>query len=64
MPKYTFQILEEQPIGTILTTLQATDVDSNIDEYHLAPNEYFKINNSTGSLLFIYFGIIYNTIMN
>lgn len=54
MPKYTFQILEEQPIGTILTTLQASDIDSNIDEYHLVPNEYFKINNSTGIIDDIY----------
>lgn len=48
LPKLTFQILEEQPIGTILTTLQATDADSSIDEYRLEPNEYFTINNSTG----------------
>lgn len=47
-PRLSYQILEEQPIGTILTTLQATDKDSNIDEYRLEPNDYFDINNITG----------------
>lgn len=46
----SYQILEEQPIGTILTALQATDTDSNIDEYRLEPNNYFEINNMTGEL--------------
>lgn len=40
--------MEEQPIGTKLTTLQATDADSNIEEYHLSDNDYFTINNLTG----------------
>jgi hypothetical protein len=39
---------EEQPIGTILTTLQATDADSTISEYKINDNKYFEINNITG----------------
>jgi Cadherin domain len=39
---------EEQPIGTILTTLQATDADSTISEYKIDENPYFDINNITG----------------
>lgn len=52
-PTYKFELLEEQPINTILTTLHATDVDSTISEYKLIDgddngNEYFEINNITG----------------
>lgn len=47
-PKLHFQVLEEQQIGTILTKLQATDADSNIDEYKLEPNDYFQVNPTTG----------------
>lgn len=43
-PTYNFVIREEQPIGTVLTTLQATDEDSSIAEFLLkSPNEYFEI---------------------
>lgn len=48
MPKLTFQMLEEQPIDTKLTTLQATDADSNIEAFSLSPNDYFDVNNLTG----------------
>ena len=41
-------MLEEQPIGTKLTQLQATDSDSNIEAYHLSTNDYLEINNLTG----------------
>lgn len=47
-PKLHFQMLEEQPVGSVLTTLQATDADSNIAEYTLAPNDYFEINAVSG----------------
>lgn len=48
-PKYYFKIREEQPIGTILTTLQATDNDSSIAEFKLeTPNEFFEIEPLTG----------------
>lgn len=47
-PTLNYQVLEEQPIGTILTKLQATDADSNIDQYRLEPNDYFEINAATG----------------
>lgn len=49
-PKLHYSILEEQPVGTVLTQLQATDADSNIAEYKLEPNDYFEINNITGLL--------------
>lgn len=41
-------MLEEQPIGTKLTQLQAHDVDSNIEAYQLSTNDYLEINNLTG----------------
>lgn len=44
-----FQMFEEQPIGTKLTQLQATDVDSNIEAYQLSTNDYLEINNLTGT---------------
>lgn len=48
-PKYYFKIREEQPIGTVLTTLQATDKDSSIAEFKLeTPNEFFEIEPLTG----------------
>lgn len=47
-------MLEEQQIGTILTKLQATDADSNIDEYKLEPNDYFEINPTTGEISLFY----------
>lgn len=48
MQRLNFQMLEEQPIGTKLTTLQATDADSNIEAYRLSSNDYFDVNNLTG----------------
>lgn len=47
-PRYRFQVLEEQPIGTILTTMQATDADSTVAEYRMTDNSHFEINNTTG----------------
>ncbi|XP_058058428.1 cadherin-87A [Anopheles bellator] len=47
-PYYHFQVVEEQPIGTILTTMQATDADSTIAEYRMTDNGFFEINNTTG----------------
>ncbi|KAL9694351.1 hypothetical protein quinque_013636 [Culex quinquefasciatus] len=47
-PRYRFQEMEEEPIGTILTTLQATDADSTVAEYRMTDNSYFEINNTTG----------------
>lgn len=49
-PRLSYHILEEQPIGTILTTLTAHDADSAIDAFHLEPNAYFDINNATGTI--------------
>lgn len=40
--------MEEQQIGTILTKLQATDADSNIDQYKLETNDYFQVNPTNG----------------
>ncbi|PNF35261.1 hypothetical protein B7P43_G04794, partial [Cryptotermes secundus] len=48
-PRYMLDILEEQPIGTIVDTFVASDVDSNIAAYAIDPaSEYFEINNVTG----------------
>ncbi|XP_075145328.1 cadherin 87A [Haematobia irritans] len=47
-PIIKVQMVEEQPIGTILTTLQAYDEDSTIGEYDISENEYFEINKTTG----------------
>lgn len=41
-------MIEEQPIGSVLTTLQAYDEDSTIGEYSISPNAYFTINKTTG----------------
>ncbi len=51
-PIYKFELLEEQPINTTLTTLHATDVDSTISVYKIIGdddngNKYFQINNIT-----------------
>lgn len=40
--------MEEQPIGTTLITLQASDEDSTIGEFGISNNEYFEINKTTG----------------
>lgn len=48
-PNYILNILEEQPVGTIVATYTATDVDSNIVEYVIdPPSDYFEIDNTTG----------------
>ncbi|XP_070137828.1 cadherin-87A [Drosophila bipectinata] len=47
-PQIKLQIVEEQPIGTVLTTLQATDEDSSIGEFNISENDYFAINQTTG----------------
>lgn len=49
-PKYYFKIREEQAVGTVLTTLQATDKDSPIAEFKLEQpaNEFFEIEPLTG----------------
>lgn len=41
-------MLEEQPIGSVLTQLAASDADSAIDAYALQANDYFAIDNQTG----------------
>ncbi|XP_036327722.1 cadherin-87A [Rhagoletis pomonella] len=47
-PVIKLQMAEEQPIGSVLTTLQAYDDDSTIGEYNISPNAYFTINKTTG----------------
>lgn len=48
-PNYSLTILEEQAIGSIVATYSATDVDSNIAEYVIDPeNDYFEIDITTG----------------
>lgn len=41
-------MVEEQPVGTMLTTLQASDEDSSIGEFNITSNDYFAINQTTG----------------
>lgn len=48
-PRVEFIINEEQPIGTVVGRLQASDVDTDIDYYKIdPPNKYFSIDNQTG----------------
>lgn len=48
-PKYTVEILEEQPSGNLVGTFTAKDPDSNNIWYSIEPSsEYFEINNLTG----------------
>uniref|UniRef100_A0A1I8MKU3 Cadherin domain-containing protein n=1 Tax=Musca domestica TaxID=7370 RepID=A0A1I8MKU3_MUSDO len=47
-PVIKLQMVEEQPVGTVLTTLQAYDEDSTIGEYDISENDYFEINKSSG----------------
>lgn len=51
-PNFSLIILEEQPVGSIVATYTATDIDSNIAEYVLDPeHDYFEIDNLTGKIL-------------
>lgn len=48
-PTYVLNIVEEQPVGTIVATYSATDVDSNTVEYIINPkSDFFEIENATG----------------
>ncbi|XP_055907536.1 cadherin-87A isoform X2 [Eupeodes corollae] len=47
-PIIKLQMVEEQPIGSVLTTLQAIDEDSTIGEYSISPNPFFEINRTSG----------------
>ncbi|XP_030572028.1 cadherin-87A [Drosophila novamexicana] len=47
-PVIKLQMVEEQPVGTMLTTLQASDEDSSIGEFNITSNDYFAINQTTG----------------
>ncbi|XP_001989490.2 cadherin-87A [Drosophila grimshawi] len=47
-PLMKLQMVEEQPVGTLLTTLQASDEDSSIGEFNITANDYFAINHTTG----------------
>ncbi|GFG39325.1 hypothetical protein Cfor_05830, partial [Coptotermes formosanus] len=48
-PHYMLEIPEEQPVGSIVDTFVASDVDSNIAAYAIEPaSEYFEISNATG----------------
>ncbi|EDW37985.1 GL12362 [Drosophila persimilis] len=49
-PLIKLQMVEEQPVGTVLTILQATDEDSSIGEYNITENEYFSINHTSGAI--------------
>ncbi|KFM79704.1 Cadherin-87A, partial [Stegodyphus mimosarum] len=48
-PEVHVNAMEEQPKGSVVATLIATDPDSNIAEYRIEPeNEYFHIDNVSG----------------
>ncbi|KAH8382777.1 hypothetical protein KR009_005221 [Drosophila setifemur] len=47
-PQIKLQMVEEQPVGTVLTTLQATDEESSIGEFNISANDYFAINQTSG----------------
>lgn len=48
-PVYHLNLKEEQPIGTIVATYKAIDIDSDIAGYAIIPSSpYFEINNGTG----------------
>lgn len=50
-PHYTVELLEEQPIGTVVGTFVAHDEDSKIGSYAFEPDsEYFSVNNLTGTV--------------
>uniref|UniRef100_A0A1A9VG57 Cadherin domain-containing protein n=1 Tax=Glossina austeni TaxID=7395 RepID=A0A1A9VG57_GLOAU len=52
-PVIKLQMSEEQPVGSVLTTLQASDDDSTIGDYDISENPYFEINKSTGVITLI-----------
>ncbi|CAL1292837.1 unnamed protein product [Larinioides sclopetarius] len=48
-PELHINAMEEQPKGSVVSTLVATDPDSNIAEYRIEPeNEFFHIDNTSG----------------
>nr|XP_042894521.1 cadherin-87A [Parasteatoda tepidariorum] len=48
-PEIHINAMEEQPKGSVVTTLVATDPDSNIAEYRIEPeNEFFHIDQTSG----------------
>ncbi|XP_054711474.1 cadherin-87A-like [Uloborus diversus] len=48
-PEVHINAMEEQPRGSVVATLIATDADSNIAQYLIEPeNEYFHIDNISG----------------
>ncbi|KAK8407296.1 hypothetical protein O3P69_002092 [Scylla paramamosain] len=48
-PILLVKVAEELPLGSLLTTITASDVDSNIGGYSLSePSEHFGLDNATG----------------
>ncbi|XP_050727023.1 cadherin-87A-like [Eriocheir sinensis] len=48
-PVLLVKVAEELPLGSLLTTITASDVDSNIGGYSLSePSEHFSLDNATG----------------
>jgi hypothetical protein len=63
-PEIAVSIQEEQPVGTVLLNLIASDQDSDISHYEISPpSQYFAINNETG-VVTIKQVIDYETIVN
>lgn len=48
-PRIDFTTSEEQPVGTVVGRLTATDIDTEIDYFKIdPPSKYFSIDNQTG----------------
>lgn len=55
---------EEQPIGSIVGKITATDPDSPIDRYEfLPPNPFFAIDSRSGMRFFYFIYLIYELII-
>lgn len=63
-PELSYQMLEELPVGSILTQLVASDVDSKISHYEIdPPNEYFELSSPKSGVIVNKKVIDYDTLM-
>lgn len=64
-PDLSFQMLEELPVGSILTQLIATDADSKISHYKIdPPNDYFELVSPQSGLIVNKKQIDYDALMS
>uniref|UniRef100_A0A6G1SEU7 Cadherin-87A n=1 Tax=Aceria tosichella TaxID=561515 RepID=A0A6G1SEU7_9ACAR len=63
-PELSYQMLEELPVGSILTQLVANDADSKISHYEIdPPNEYFELSSPKSGIIVNKKVIDYDTLM-